>query len=124
VLIRWWHQCRRGRPHANIQPDEVARWGKALAEFYKTDAIATPVFIEMIAGTMDGRELSLTRTYLDCFHCVDERQVPPADWKKAIRLASRVPRKARPRDLGDCLIRAIADRLNYDVITHDTGFTG
>jgi hypothetical protein len=33
-----------------------------------------------------------------------------------------VPRNGKPRQLGDCLIRAIAARLKYDVQTVDGSF--
>jgi predicted nucleic acid-binding protein len=46
----------------------------------------------------------------------------PEDWQEAIRIASRVPRSPAPRQLGDCLIRAIAHRLKYEVFTSDMNF--
>jgi predicted nucleic acid-binding protein len=122
VLISWWRQCRRGRQLADLVEADVVRWATQLAERRQTDAIVTPVYLEMIGGTVDRRELRLTQAFLACFRCVDERRIPPTDWAEALRLAQRIPRKPRPRDLGDCLIRAIANRLNYGVITHDTGF--
>ena len=124
VLIRWWRQRRRGRPLADIDRNEISRWAKQLAEVYQTDAIVTPIYIEMIAGTNDRRELSFTQIFLACFQCVDKQRMLPDDWAEAIRLAARIPRQFRPRDLGDCLIRAIANRLNYDVKTLDGGFPG
>jgi predicted nucleic acid-binding protein len=122
VLLRWWRRCRRGRQLADIRRGEIIQWGKKLTELHQTDAIATPVYIEMLAGTSDRRELAYTRIFLGCFRCIDEQRTPSTDWEEAIRLAGRIPREPRPRDLGDCLIRAIANRLKYGVITHDTGF--
>ena len=48
--------------------------------------------------------------------------VTTADWQEAIRIARRVPRNRKPRQLGDCLIRAIANRLRYKVETLDADF--
>lgn len=46
------------------------------------------------------------------------------DWKKARQIAERVPRNGKPRQLGDCLIRAIAARLKYyDMQTADDSFS-
>ena len=41
---------------------------------------------------------------------------------KAKRLAERVPRDGRRRQLGDCLVQAIANRLRYEVFAIDTFF--
>jgi len=48
--------------------------------------------------------------------------VLPQDWEEAVRLAQRVSRVPVPRDLGDCLIRAIADRLRFQVFSLDESF--
>jgi predicted nucleic acid-binding protein len=122
VLLSWWRRRRQGRRYADIKKSEISQWGKQLAELHQTDAIVTPVYVEMLAGTSDRRELAFTRLFLDCFRCIDEQRTPAVDWEEAIRLAGRIPRQPRPRDLGDCLIRAIANRLNYGVLTHDAGF--
>jgi predicted nucleic acid-binding protein len=37
-------------------------------------------------------------------------------------LVRRVPPDGSRRQMGDCLIRAIADRLNAEVLTRDAGF--
>ena len=83
----------------------------------------------MLAGVMTSHELKLTRAFLAEFTCVDQRDIPSADWEKAIRLAQRVkklrkrlPSPARPRRLGNCLIRAIADRLDYEVQSRDKDY--
>lgn len=122
VLIHWWHERRRGRFVGNLRESDVVGWAARLAIRYDTDAIVTPVYIEMIGGTIDRREFRLTRAFLGWFRCIDERRILPIDWEDAVRLAQRIPRQPRPRDLGDCLIRAIANRLKYDVLTFDSGF--
>ena len=124
VLIRFWHQRRKGRPLANITVADVQGWGRELSELHDTKAIVTPVHVELLAGAMGKHELRLTRAYLAQFEALDRGTITPDDWKNVIRLAQRVPLSPKPRDLGDCLIRAIADRLNYDVLTFDQSFTG
>jgi len=99
ILISGWRLCRQGRPLVEIRQSEVVRWATRLADRNNTDALVTPVYMEMIAGTVDRRELLLTRAFLNCFRCVDERRILPTDWEEAIRLAQRIPRKPRPRDL-------------------------
>jgi predicted nucleic acid-binding protein len=121
VLIRHWHDSRkkaRDRPTAAL----VRAWARELIELYETDAIVTPVFIEMIAGVTDRHELGPTRAFLEEFRRIDEGRILAPDWQEALRMAQRVPRDRRPRQLGDCLIRAIADRLKHEVVTYDKGF--
>ncbi len=106
-----------GRGNADVQ-----RWAQELIDLYDTDAIVTPVYVEMVGGATSRQQLELTKAYLSEFECIDAKVVTPADWVETIRLDQRVPARARPRDLGDCLIRAIANRLRHDVMTFDTGF--
>jgi predicted nucleic acid-binding protein len=121
VLIDWWHRSRK-KVSGEPRPAQVVAWAAKLIEIEGTNAILTPVYIEFVAGAISKRELNLYRAYLKPFECVDDRRITADDWREAIRLAQRVPRKAKPRQLGDCLIRAIANRLNYAVVTRDQGF--
>ena len=89
---------------------------------YQSNAIVTPVFLEFIGGVRSAAELQLAETYLNQFHVVDNGKVLEEDWQEAERIARRVPRDGTPRQLGDCLIRAIANRLRYDVSTIDQRF--
>jgi predicted nucleic acid-binding protein len=116
---RRWSEARRSPAVADVR-----RWARELIDLYNTDAIVTPVYVEMLAGITSRQHLQLTRAFLSEFQCIDEAIVPPADWVETIRLAQRVSTRSRPRDLGDCLIRAIANRLRHDVMTFDTGFAG
>jgi predicted nucleic acid-binding protein len=102
----------------------AGEWGKQLIKIHDSDAIVTVIMIEILGGTTSAAELTLMRAFLRPFQCVDQQKVTAHDWREAIRLSSRVPRDRRTRQLGDCLIRAIANRLHYDVITHDQGFPG
>ncbi len=86
------------------------------------NAIVTPVVVEFVAGARKSRELELFRAFLACFDVIDRGQILPADWQAARRVAERIPRDGKPRQLGDCLIRAIARRLNYEIDTADQTF--
>jgi predicted nucleic acid-binding protein len=119
ILIRHWRR-NYVRPRKNHRAKDARRWGRELIRAEGTNAIVTPVYIEMIAGASTEQEARLTLAFLQPFRCVDEQDIPPGDWGNAVRLAARA--RGRTRDLGDCLIRAIANRLHYEVRTDDTGF--
>jgi predicted nucleic acid-binding protein len=130
ILISYW-KMRRSTPLTDDTREDAISWAQDLIKLHDSRAIVTPVYVEMIAGVMSSHELALTRAFLDEFDCVDERDIPPKDWEEAIRLAQRVPgqkgrrkaaKKPRPRKLGDCLIQAIANRLNYDVQSRDKDY--
>lgn len=89
---------------------------------YDTDAIVTPIRIEFVAGTRTAHELRLARAYLANFRAIDGGRILAEDWIEAHRIAERVPRDGKPRQLGDCLIAAIAKRLRYDVEAKDRAF--
>src|SRR4051812_5956750 len=122
VLIKHWNQCcSRARSMNALTDADVRKWAKALIGIHDTDAIVTPVVIELLAGTRTSKELHLTRAYLSQFRCVDEQDVTHEDWERAAELAQRIRRDGRRRQLGDCLIRAIAGRLRFEVWTYDQG---
>ena len=82
----------------------------------------TPVRIEFLCHATTREILDVYEAFLAEFDVIDEGEVVPEDWSEAVRLARRIPRSGRPRQLGDCLIRAIAKRLRYDVMTNDMDF--
>ena len=120
---------------------DAEQLARKLIEIYDTKAIVSPVEIEVLAGVRDPHELELTEVFLGQFEIIDQRHIPPRDWEQAGIIAKRVvkydrqvPRRSRSRDreqnprtqarnLGDCLITAIALRLNYAVLTDDRGLT-
>ncbi|MGO8902431.1 MAG: hypothetical protein ACLQU5_29400 [Isosphaeraceae bacterium] len=106
---------------AQINETEAESWALRLIEIERSDAIVTPVLIEFLRGIGDKREMILARAFLKPFKAIDDRRTLKRDWQEALRLAERVPANRRPRDLGDCLIKAIAQRLNYEVRSLDTG---
>jgi predicted nucleic acid-binding protein len=100
---------------------DARRWARELIQIEETDAIVSPVALEMLCGARDAHELRLSVAFIEEFRLADLGRVISEDWKEARRLAVRVPWNGRPRQLGDCLIRAIANRLKLRVKTFDTG---
>ena len=93
-----------------------------LIEAEGSSLIVSPVMIEFLAGTQSKDELRLARAFIDSFEIADQGKFLKRDWVEAKRLAEHVPRSGRPRDLGDCLIAALANRLKLEVRTGDSGF--
>jgi predicted nucleic acid-binding protein len=121
VLLHHWGKCG-GNSTADRGVDEAKDWGKELVGLHDTDAIVTPVYLEMVVGVLSAHQLDLMRAFLGQFQIIDNWNVTVEDWKEARRLGERVPRDGCRRQLGDCLIRAIANRLRHDVIAFDTRF--
>jgi len=119
-LIRHW---KRFRPAGEKTELEAETWAKRLILIEATDAIVTPVELEMLGGDLNERDRRLTRAYLKPFRVIDQGRVIREDWEAARRLVERIPRGSapRPRGLVDCLIIAIATRLNHEVWTDDQG---
>jgi predicted nucleic acid-binding protein len=123
LLIRHWRLSKRG-DLANKTRADATRWASELIENRQSRLIATPVVIEFLAGVQSSHELELARAYLNEFDVIDEGEIPKADWDEARRLAQRVPAGGGPRQLGDCLLRAIAIRFRCGVDTRDKRFPG
>jgi predicted nucleic acid-binding protein len=121
VLLHHWGQSGGNSP-ASRTVDEAKNWGKELVRLHGTDAIVTPVYLEMVVGVQSAHQLDLMRAFLGEFRIIDNWNVTPEDWKEARRIGERVPRDGHRRQLGDCLIRAIANRLRHDVIAFDRRF--
>src|SRR5438046_1082643 len=120
-LIRTW-RTRWARSRGEKTLEDVKRWAAYLIAFSKTSAIVSPTYVEFIGGVVNKEQMRLATVFLDLFEVLDGGRTLPEDWREAIRLAKRVPRDAKPRHLGDCLIRAIAIRLRCEVMTKDQGF--
>ena len=121
VLIRYWSKCR---PEAlqRVTVQDASNSGKSLTRLVNTDAIVTPVYLEFVAGVMSAHELKLARAYLEQFRVIDGGIISRDDWTEARRIAERVPTKPVRRQLVDCLVRALANRLRYDVVAFDRRF--
>ena len=117
VLIKHWRKLDK----KSRSPAAVRLHADELVEVQGTNLIASPVVIEFLAGTRDSQELELSRAFLEPFEVLDQGEIPRQDWDEAKRFAQWI-RIGRERKLGDCLIQAIAKRLNGDVITADLDF--
>jgi predicted nucleic acid-binding protein len=117
VLINHWRKLdKKDRVAAKVKAH-----AEELIEFQGTNLITSPVLVEFLVGARDSLELGLYRTYLEPFEVLDKGEIPRQDWDEAKRLAQWI-RKDRERKLGDCLIEAIANRFNGDVVSADCDF--
>jgi len=120
VLLRHWHRSVT-RPLERLSADDARKWAYELIAIEESDAIVTPVALEVIFGARTSHEVRLAQAFLDGFRLIDAGKVTEEDWDEAHRLARFIPRDGRPRQLGDCLIQAIAKRLRFRVRALDTG---
>jgi predicted nucleic acid-binding protein len=118
ILLDFWNDRVR-RCNGRFQPIDARRWAKDLISLHDSNAILTPIYIEVIAGVLNPNESAGWEAFLREFNCVDEQRLLSEDWKLAIQFAKRIPRKTRPRKLGDCLIRALCKRLRYEIVSKD-----
>lgn len=117
------HWIRRSRRAVERwKKTDVRSWANELCDLYETDAIVTPVRIKFICGATSVLELDLSLAFLAEFKVIDDGSILTDDWVEAERIAKRVPRRPKPRQMGDCLIRAIANRLRFDVLSSDSSF--
>lgn len=121
VLISGW-RIHRSKTNAQLSANLVSAWADEVVRLYGSDAIVSVTWLEMIGGVTTRQHLPLTEAYLSRFQTIDDGGTSKGDWQEALRLARRIPRGAEPRDLGDCLIRVIATRHGYEVITLDQAF--
>jgi predicted nucleic acid-binding protein len=122
ILINFWAGKVVRHRAVDITARDAAAWAKELIELQGTDAILTPIYIEYVCGQGDENWMKLARAYLDEFDIVDDGRILPADWKVATQIAHRILRDRSPRQLGDCIIRAICKRLHLEVLTADRRF--
>jgi predicted nucleic acid-binding protein len=105
-----------------MSPADALQLGQDLISREGTNAIVTPVYLEFLCGARLAEETALFVEFLEAFQLVDNGEVRREDWDEAKRLIQRVPAAGKPRQLADCLIKAIAKRLRYDVQSSDGGF--
>ena len=118
VLLNHWHRFDKRKQRT---PDALKIHAGELIEFEGTNLILSPVLIEILVGVRTSQELELYQAYLEPFEVLDKGDIPRQDWDEAKRLAQWI-RIGRERKLGDCLIEAIARRLNADIVTGDRDF--
>jgi predicted nucleic acid-binding protein len=118
ILLAHFHRLR---PLDGKREAEAENWARTLIEDKQSDAIVSPVEVEFLCGVLNEHERRLRECYLRPFRVIDDHKTLPQDWQEAKRLAKHPGFRASPRDLGDCLITAISDRLKHEVITDDKG---
>jgi predicted nucleic acid-binding protein len=123
-LINHWHAAwtKAKNSRRQLTTADVKQWAQDLIATAQNNAILTPIYLEFIAGTRSSNELELARAFLQEFERIDKGEIRSQDWHEAERYASQVPRDGRPRDLVDCLIKAVAKRLRMDIDTADKRF--
>lgn len=120
ILLDIWHG--RSPSSIRVRSDKAAREAAAAwLKRYPGDAILTPVRLEFLGGTRDKDELRLADLFLNEFEVLDKGKVLAEDWQAAERYVRWIREKGRTRGAIDGLIRALCDRLNADLNTHDSG---
>src|SRR5438045_1938037 len=109
----------RHRPLDGKNEQGAERWARVLIKDNDTNVILAPVAVEFRCGVLAGHEMGLRGAFLLPFEVIDEDRTLPEDWKEARRLAKHPGYQPRARDLGDCLLLAIAGRLNLQIMTDD-----
>lgn len=122
VLINHWVKSIGGRRISDVRRAHAIEWAERLREFQGSTVILTPIYIEYVCGQRNRHELDLARAYLGRFEIADGGDVLRQDWEYARRLAERIPRDGLPRQLGDCLIRAVCERLHLEYVTLEIRF--
>jgi predicted nucleic acid-binding protein len=111
----------RHRPLDGKNEQDAESWAQVLIKDNDTKLILSPVEVEFLCGVVDEQEMRLREAFLRRFEVVDEHKTLPEDWQEARRVAKHPGYQPRSRDLGDCLLLGIANRLNLEIITDDKG---
>ena len=122
VLINHWVKSLGARRIGDVRRAHAIEWAERLRALQGSVVILTPIYIEYVCGQRNRHELELARAYLGRFEIADGGNVLKQDWEYARRLAERVPRDGLPRQLGDCLIRAVCERLHLEYVTLEIRF--
>jgi len=122
ILINHWRRTFGGVIGNQISERQAVQCARQLIDEQRSSAILSPIYIEYLCGPQSAREVRNARAYLEEFEVLDEGRVLPQDWGESKRIAARILRDRAPRQMGDCLIRAICNRLNLDVYTADIQF--
>lgn len=122
ILINHWGDATRGLRVRHLRREHAVRFGRHLANLRDADSILTPIYLEYVCGRGSAHEVALARSYLSVFKIADGANVLPADWVEARRIAERVPHDGLRRQLGDCLIRALCNRLHLELLTAEKRF--
>ena len=122
VLINHWgREFSKTRP-STLTLKDARRSAEKLIELQSSNTILTPVYLEFLCGKGSEHEVTLAKAFLSKFEIADGGRILDQDWQNAKRIAARVPRDGLRRQMGDCLIRAICDRLKLEVFTFEKRF--
>jgi hypothetical protein len=116
-----FNHFQRLRPLEGRGTEDAEAWARDLISNKGTDAIVSPVEVGFLCGVIGQHEMRLREAYLLPFKIIDEHRTLPQDWQEARRLAKHPGYQPRSRDLGDCLVLAISDRLHHEVDSGDLG---
>ncbi len=122
VLIRHWGDDLGYSRLEQVTPARAVASARRLVTIQRADAIVTPVYIEFICGHATAHSVRLAKAYLGVFEVIDAGRILPGDWDLAKRIAARVGPDGLRRQMGDCLIAALSERLNLEVVTFEKRF--
>ena len=122
LLINHWCARLKGTHTRDVKVNTARGWANELIALQGNAAILTPIYLEFVCGARSENELKLARAFLGAFKLADDGEILPGDWKEAQRIAERVPTDGLPRQMGDCLIRALCKRLRMEVVTAEKRF--
>lgn len=122
VLISFWRAKTGKTPRPSLE--DALEWAKELIDLRNSNTIVTPVLVEFLCGARTNTERELFRAFLAPFQILDNREVAPDDWDCTQKYAERIPRDGKPRELGDCLIKALAEKYRRSVDSLETRFPG
>lgn len=122
ILISFWRQSRP-RDLTRCTASDAEEWASRLIKIHQTNAIVTPVYLEVVGGVIHGHEMELTKAFLNCFKILDEGRLVEEDLTLARQFAERIPVGPEPSRRGavDCLIKALARRFRCELRTRDKG---
>ncbi len=121
-LINHWRRRTAEVEASGYVPE---RWADELIDLHRTRLIVSPVYLEFLVHATSSEQVKHYERFLSKFEVLDKWQITTEDMSEALRLARWIPksrRQRRPRQFGDCLIRAIATRFKCEVATADRDF--
>jgi hypothetical protein len=74
ILLSFWNHCSQ-KSKGRFQAADARRWAKQLISFHNTNAILTPIYIEVLAGVTNAKEATAWEAFLAEFACVDRQQL-------------------------------------------------
>ncbi len=122
ILINHWGDTFGRVSSRQITVRHADQCARKLISSQGTNSILTPIYVEFLCGQRSAHEVTLAKKFLASFEVLDQGRILPVDWENAKRIAARVPKDGLRRQMGDCLIRALCDRLKVEVFTFEKRF--